>query len=351
MPLKSFILIYSVLLFFSIVFTGCSDTTDKAKEFMSAGMYPQAIELLDKRIAEKPADANAHFQLGVCYINTGNLSGANERFASAVQLKSDYGYKIGPEYKKAGSQALTKGDMSRAIGLYRQAVQYQPALKNDIGTELVAEGKALFEKGQHKIAENYFMASSSINPDIKESIADYYFQAGNKTDASTDLKTICIDSAVKFSQKESITKAYSDYHYELSKQAKTTEQAIEELKRANQSNKQYSAELLAKQEQLIQEQFLDTVKKYEAEFGSAKKVELTERGKWAPVCTIPTGSMIYYLSLNEFKAKDNFNGERVWRASSTQKYARYRITGSEKLYIEFSMKDKPTSIYYWAREQ
>ncbi len=35
----------------------------KAKEFMQAGMYPQAIELLKKRISKKPADAEAHNQL------------------------------------------------------------------------------------------------------------------------------------------------------------------------------------------------------------------------------------------------------------------------------------------------
>ena len=39
----------------------------KAKEFMAAGMYPQAIELLSKRINDKPTDAEAHFQLGICF--------------------------------------------------------------------------------------------------------------------------------------------------------------------------------------------------------------------------------------------------------------------------------------------
>ena len=48
----------------------------KAREFMKAGMYPQAISLLEKRVNEKPTDEEAHYELGVCYINTGNFRGA-----------------------------------------------------------------------------------------------------------------------------------------------------------------------------------------------------------------------------------------------------------------------------------
>ena len=53
---------------------------------MASGMYPQAIELLNKAIHEKPTNAEAHFQQGICYVNTGNFRNADERFASAVTL-------------------------------------------------------------------------------------------------------------------------------------------------------------------------------------------------------------------------------------------------------------------------
>ena len=106
-----------------------STDVKKAKEFMTAGMYPQAIELLNKRINDKPTDAEAHFQLGVCYINTGNFSRADERFGSAVKLNADYGYQIGGKYKKVGDEALNKGRTGQAQSLYQKAVQYQPDLK------------------------------------------------------------------------------------------------------------------------------------------------------------------------------------------------------------------------------
>ena len=39
------------------LFSNGQASVKKAKEFMIAGMYPQAIELLDKRINDKPTDA------------------------------------------------------------------------------------------------------------------------------------------------------------------------------------------------------------------------------------------------------------------------------------------------------
>ena len=55
----------------------------KAKKFIKAGMYPQAIAVIEKRINDEPDDAKAHFLLGRCYIHTGNLSGADTRLESA----------------------------------------------------------------------------------------------------------------------------------------------------------------------------------------------------------------------------------------------------------------------------
>jgi len=128
--------IYAI--FFIITLIGVSTSVfawrevKKAKEFMAAGMYPQAISLLEKRVNEKPTDVEGHYQLGICYINTGDYSDANARFSSAVKLEPDYGYKIGEEWKKAGDEALNAGRDNQASGLYAKAIKYQPNLKNGI---------------------------------------------------------------------------------------------------------------------------------------------------------------------------------------------------------------------------
>ena len=130
---------------------GCgSNDVKKAQEFMDAGMYAQAIELLSKRIGEKPSDPDAHFLMGICNIHTHNDRAANDRFASALRLKSDYGFKIGAEYKKAGNEILTNGDMSRALKLYLQASITNPTLKMKLVQNCLQRAKAFLREDRIK---------------------------------------------------------------------------------------------------------------------------------------------------------------------------------------------------------
>ncbi len=119
----------ALFVFTSSVYALFDSNVKKAKEFMQAEMYPQAIALLEKEISEEPTNADAHFQLGICYINQNKYSGADERFASAVKLKPDYGYKIGKEFKKASDDALKKENLSSASALFDKAIIYDPSYK------------------------------------------------------------------------------------------------------------------------------------------------------------------------------------------------------------------------------
>jgi tetratricopeptide (TPR) repeat protein len=169
----SLTLLIVTIFFISPAFALLDNDVDKAKEFMTAGMYPQAIELLNKRIMDKPTDAEAHFQLGICYINTGSYSQADERFASAVRIKSDYGYQIGGEYKKVGLSTLDKGNDSTALTLFKQAIKYQPDLKTGITDQLFEKGKAQ--------PDRYFSMVLNLDPSQKSKVADYYKSLSDKT--------------------------------------------------------------------------------------------------------------------------------------------------------------------------
>jgi tetratricopeptide (TPR) repeat protein len=96
--LKIFITVTSIITLVSVSNAFWDRDVKNAKEFMQAGMYPQAIDILDKRINDKPTDAEAHVLLGICYIKTGKIKNADERFASAVRLNSGYDYKSISQY-------------------------------------------------------------------------------------------------------------------------------------------------------------------------------------------------------------------------------------------------------------
>jgi tetratricopeptide (TPR) repeat protein len=159
----------------------------KAKDFMAAGMYPQAIELLNKRINDEPTDAEAHFVLATCYVQTGNFKGADERFASAVRLQPDYGYKIGAEYKKVGDQALSAGDTGRAEVLYKRAMNYQPKLGGEISKAVYDKGKAQFDQGQYDRADSLFALASQFDPSVRQKASDLFFSKGQSVSGSQSI--------------------------------------------------------------------------------------------------------------------------------------------------------------------
>ena len=84
------------------------------------------------------------------------------------------------------------------------------------------------------MAETRFMVANGIKPELGATIAEYYYQVGKKPDVPMELKTLCFDNAVKYDKKSEYAQAHADHHYELSKLIKTTEEAISELKIANQ---------------------------------------------------------------------------------------------------------------------
>jgi tetratricopeptide (TPR) repeat protein len=145
---------------------------------MKADMYPQAIELLNKRINEKPTDAEAHYQLGVCYLETGTFTEADERFASSVKLDPDTKGKIGMEYKQAGIDARIAGRISQAVNLFEKAIHYNPDLQTGIAREYKKAASLELSKGNASQAQDLFQKAVQYQSDFKKGIAQECFTAG-----------------------------------------------------------------------------------------------------------------------------------------------------------------------------
>lgn len=104
----------------------------KAKEFIKADMYPQAIELLNKRIADKPTDADAHFLLGTCFLKQGNIGKADQRYESAVKLDPKLGMQVAQEYMKSGKKMMNNGSNNGSIRCFKKAVSHNASYKQEI---------------------------------------------------------------------------------------------------------------------------------------------------------------------------------------------------------------------------
>ncbi|MBZ0221174.1 MAG: tetratricopeptide repeat protein [Candidatus Methylomirabilis sp.] len=170
----------------------------KAKEFMQAGMYPQAIALLEKEIygdetnqaTANPANPEAHYLLGVCLVQRGNFSQADERFASAVKLDPKYGYKIGDVYKDAGKSLLSAGKLAEANELFRRAINYEPSLRKEIAL-------LLFETGKRYGRDDLLSLAVSYDQELSKSIGELY-HSSSKAAETEETKVDLLGMAARY---------------------------------------------------------------------------------------------------------------------------------------------------------
>jgi tetratricopeptide (TPR) repeat protein len=131
---KKLIILLSVFLLVIFIFVSPGHALfkrdmKKAKGFINDGSYAKAIPLLEKAVLEHTVNAEAHFLLGISYINNDNLRYAGEVFSSAVRLEPDYGTDIGREYKKAADRAFVRGDILSACSLFEKALEYDQVIE------------------------------------------------------------------------------------------------------------------------------------------------------------------------------------------------------------------------------
>ncbi len=101
----------------------------KARQYMQQEKYNEAVELLTERINKKDSDAEAHFLLGLCYLNFDRAAQADDRFECAATISSEYRYKVGQKYRDLAEIALKAGAFKKADGLFEKAIQYEPRVK------------------------------------------------------------------------------------------------------------------------------------------------------------------------------------------------------------------------------
>jgi len=302
---------------------------DKAKEFIQAGMYHQAISLLEKEIADNPTNAEAHYQLGICYVDQGNSNRAEEKFSISVHLKPDYRFKIGRAYKKMADVALNRGKLSSIRSHYDKAINYNPSLRKDIASNLLKKG----------------------------------LQGGKNAD-------VILSQAISYNRK--LEKEVTNYYYALSQQT-TGGKSLEILKKANNYSRKYDSEIGNKLLEIANRQesessrkkyieeasnytdkktlFHATVQYYTDRLGHPKKIELNT-GEWVEAETVEYGDKIHYLSMYNFKTRKG-GAVRLWKAAILEKNL-FLFTDSDMIgndiSLWFSKNYKNTTVYFWTEK-
>lgn len=164
---KSFVSLILLSLIFCMISCG-DNSTNKAKEFMEANMYEQAITLLEQEIQKNPKNATAHMLLGECKLVTGRLSEAENSFKSATILQPEIGMKIGEVAICATNAALRDQRYNQAFQIMALATKYDPRTSTKISEICIDKAKELF--GNNMISEGMALLKYSSSQDSSNNI-------------------------------------------------------------------------------------------------------------------------------------------------------------------------------------
>lgn len=331
-PSKSILVaLCSALIFLiSLDYAFAKDNVSQAKEFIQAGMYPQAIAVLEKeiygnekaKVKANPTNAEAQFLLGVCYANQGRYTNADDRFASTVKLKPNYGYKIGGAYKDAGLSSLENGNIDNAEALFQKAVKYQPELRRVIATDLLKRGKGNNNDQLLSLAITY-------NSELRADVSGYYY--GLSQSISGEEGVNALKKADEYSG--------GAYKTEIGNKAIevcNSKSRPEDRKTCIDRNLEYLSP---------NQIFESSVRFYARLWGAPTRIVL-EIEEWNEITKLNSGDIIHYLSMDEFWVKGK-TSQRLWEPAISEDGQIMFMNISEPCPASFKKKTVSAIVYAW----
>jgi tetratricopeptide (TPR) repeat protein len=163
---------------------------DRIDEFIGSTRSRQAFKQNLQAATLNPADASAHYQLGLIYQKRGELEAARESFQRAVEIDQ----REGDAYYQLGRIAREQGRLDEAIRHFEQVVQLDPAhSQNEIWRET---GLVYYYAGQFHDALEMFDKFLDKRPSDTE--ARYWrgmtlYKLGHENEAIQEMQN-CLES-------------------------------------------------------------------------------------------------------------------------------------------------------------
>lgn len=110
---------------------------DTGASLMAKGRYREAAEYYRNRVAERPGEPATRLRLGICLLKIKNYPEADTAIDEAVEKDKTLAVEAAGAWEEEGRAALTEGMKERALGMYLKAAYYSPALKQELGAELL----------------------------------------------------------------------------------------------------------------------------------------------------------------------------------------------------------------------
>ncbi len=168
---------YIIGLIIISLFSGCtSREMKKAKEYMEASMYDEAILLLEIEIQDSPKNAEASYLLGKCYLQTSNHNKVEDSFKRAILLDTDFKNDISNIYFEKSLELYQEDNNRQANSYYEEGLKYNPSYKNDFAKQLFDYVSDYSEQTTATSKSiSLFSTVDNISPNYKLKIANKTF--------------------------------------------------------------------------------------------------------------------------------------------------------------------------------
>jgi tetratricopeptide (TPR) repeat protein len=174
-----------------VVACGASKELTKAKEFIDAGMFDQAIVLLKQEVQANPKSAEAHMLLGAAYLGNGTTALAEQELNTATILDDGIKQEASKRCYEVATHLVKTNKADAHIALTK-AKEYDPALEKDeqfffltnIDTEESEPSRmeaakryvVLFPSGQNSAQVTYQLAEGLLESGDREQAKTYFTQ-------------------------------------------------------------------------------------------------------------------------------------------------------------------------------
>ena len=175
---------------------GCgSSNLDKAQDYLSAGMYEDAVTLLKIEAQDNPKNPEGHYLLGYSLLFLDNLPAAEESFDRSILLDTKYRNKVGKGYYDIGVLKLQKNEKKETMIFFKKAREKDPELRRDIAIAFYEEGKKRTTTNTDaKEAVELFTLCLEIDPEIGGQVGKTCLDIANSM-----FEKGFVDSAVDYS--------------------------------------------------------------------------------------------------------------------------------------------------------
>lgn len=190
-----------IILLAILLMSSCSGSKEvrKAKEFLDAGMFDQAIILLKQEVQTDPKNAEAHMLLGIAYLGKGMNALAEQELNTATVLDNSLTQEAGKRCYDV-AKYLVKTDRSKAHTALIKARDYDLSLEKEeqfffltyIDTEPNEEARmeaakkylTLFPSGANTAQATYELAEGLMSSGDRDQAKIYFNQVASQFPAT-----------------------------------------------------------------------------------------------------------------------------------------------------------------------